>query len=1040
MTQTPKYGMMEPILSVTTIAEVAVLTSSSWVHGKNLSILSTKNKLLLTILSQGDTWTCPSLTVIDLTDSKQPCVKETTIFEKHILNIPNIIRFTLSPDGSSGLAQDGANVAWLVGKDGVNGTRVKLNQGQPVCFSQWVAPKGIALISDRETIRVNTDNKVLLQRERINDVSKGQTITDYQRSPLFSWCFAALAQLNNIHHPKGFLDIHTVNYGQSAPIFIDGFAGAFLPSDGRDWEQEILVADVDWHEDCLIFKNITLTHEGFLPRGEDVFPINISNIRSTKLTNVNCTFTTENDIPIAVRVDHDADNISLAVVVTKKGYLHLFDYRLMCHLETKRILTGFTTVCAVGPLRKETRLTVVDSEGKVQEIEISLDNIVPVFVARNLPNEAVVYAELIGRPLRNNAFMSAFLGLVRHEAPDFCLILSFCLLNTDHLTKLQGQEVLTECFRGALRLPQFETRLMQLAFLLYERVGLEWVIALYGTGSNDKGLLMLLKEVPLPVMSLSILCKYITLAVQNGDMGSLMWHEEVDYGDRIPHAESVVDFLVSGNLPAQLIDPLLEKLCIRVKCLDRLVSFRMAKGFPVQLRFLLEQLELTDKRAQLLRIMTKVALPLLDRFTGDIMLQLERQLDLDLNLELLRSIYRNVVVEMIRQDKRTAAVRFMGYLAKKGIPDAYIYTCLITYYASKNRLSELKSLLRDNQFYSAAVVGKWCEVSSDPRITPLALFIYEERELDDDFLRVTNKFGYFRQQAGYLLKRHSEVLWQRVLDANSNPKRASLVKTDLISHTQLLIRKLLRKGYNNEQVRFLQRFSVQCLVNSQLPEGEIDKEYGEQLSTYDPLIVGAALAEGRLLELAKKMFVQGKCWRDAVHVQIQLSQNSKDFLTVKELACTSGDPGLLTEVGKICLDNGDLNYAIQCFLDAKCFLYHNEICLLAQKDDINCEWNLLIRFLESAQPPVKSSCITVTLALAYGRAHRLADLNKLVAGGTGSIGSPDANLCRICDDSPKRIVFVPCGHLATCEECSKKVDLCPICRSPVQQKIKTYDA
>lgn len=53
---------------------------------------------------------------------------------------------------------------------------------------------------------------------------------------------------------------------------------------------------------------------------------------------------------------------------------------------------------------------------------------------------------------------------------------------------------------------------------------------------------------------------------------------------------------------------------------------------------------------------------------------------------------------------------------------------------------------------------------------------------------------------------------------------------------------------------------------------------------------------------------------------------------------------------------------------------------------------------------------------------------------------PPANDCVICYDSEAVMIFVPCGHLCTCESCSKKPNLlqCPICRGDIQQKLKVY--
>lgn len=40
----------------------------------------------------------------------------------------------------------------------------------------------------------------------------------------------------------------------------------------------------------------------------------------------------------------------------------------------------------------------------------------------------------------------------------------------------------------------------------------------------------------------------------------------------------------------------------------------------------------------------------------------------------------------------------------------------------------------------------------------------------------------------------------------------------------------------------------------------------------------------------------------------------------------------------------------------------------------------------------------------------------------------DAMLCKICLDRQFTVVFLPCGHLVSCVECSEQVSHCPICR------------
>ena len=51
----------------------------------------------------------------------------------------------------------------------------------------------------------------------------------------------------------------------------------------------------------------------------------------------------------------------------------------------------------------------------------------------------------------------------------------------------------------------------------------------------------------------------------------------------------------------------------------------------------------------------------------------------------------------------------------------------------------------------------------------------------------------------------------------------------------------------------------------------------------------------------------------------------------------------------------------------------------------------------------------------------------------------DSKECIICMDSLKQIVFGPCGHFYTCETCSSKVKLCPICRTNITNRINRSD-
>lgn len=48
--------------------------------------------------------------------------------------------------------------------------------------------------------------------------------------------------------------------------------------------------------------------------------------------------------------------------------------------------------------------------------------------------------------------------------------------------------------------------------------------------------------------------------------------------------------------------------------------------------------------------------------------------------------------------------------------------------------------------------------------------------------------------------------------------------------------------------------------------------------------------------------------------------------------------------------------------------------------------------------------------------------------------------CKVCYDAPINTVFVDCGHMATCLECSNQLESCPICRTRINQVVQTYQS
>ena len=66
--------------------------------------------------------------------------------------------------------------------------------------------------------------------------------------------------------------------------------------------------------------------------------------------------------------------------------------------------------------------------------------------------------------------------------------------------------------------------------------------------------------------------------------------------------------------------------------------------------------------------------------------------------------------------------------------------------------------------------------------------------------------------------------------------------------------------------------------------------------------------------------------------------------------------------------------------------------------------------------------------------------NKKKKNSDGEDDENENMECSICMDAPKDVVFIPCGHVSCCQECSADIHDCPICRQPVTKRQKLFFA
>lgn len=81
--------------------------------------------------------------------------------------------------------------------------------------------------------------------------------------------------------------------------------------------------------------------------------------------------------------------------------------------------------------------------------------------------------------------------------------------------------------------------------------------------------------------------------------------------------------------------------------------------------------------------------------------------------------------------------------------------------------------------------------------------------------------------------------------------------------------------------------------------------------------------------------------------------------------------------------------------------------------------------------------VSMTIFDALDLQESKAQLSKLATTIEQLEVYKEAALCAICLDRAKSCVLIPCGH-QFCGKCADRVDACPICRSTVSQRVRTY--
>lgn len=172
--------------------------------------------------------------------------------------------------------------------------------------------------------------------------------------------------------------------------------------------------------------------------------------------------------------------------------------------------------------------------------------------------------------------------------------------------------------------------------------------------------------------------------------------------------------------------------------------------------------------------------------------------------------------ESVEKRNRLKMLRkFLEDRNNEGSDDHHVHNGLAKLYVDINNGPQ--TFLNSNKFYDSDVVGAYCE-SRDPH---LAFIAYKRAggACDQQLINVTNKNGFFKDQARYLVERQDLDLWETVL-ADTNEYRRQLI----------------------DQV-----------VATALPESRSEKE----LSTTVKAFINSKKLDAELIELLERIILHG---------------------------------------------------------------------------------------------------------------------------------------------------------------------------------------
>jgi len=334
----------------------------------------------------------------------------------------------------------------------------------------------------------------------------------------------------------------------------------------------------------------------------------------------------------------------------------------------------------------------------------------------------------------------------------------------------------------------------------------------------------------------------------------------------------------------------------------------------------------------------------------------------------------------------------------EGSEDPHVHNALAKIYVDTN--NNAQQFLTTNKFYDSRIVGAYCEVR-DPH---LAFIAYRRAwgDCDKELIEVTNKHGFFKDQARYLVERQHLELWALVLTDQNQYRRqlidqvvaTALPESRVPDEVSIAVKAFMAANLPNELIELLERIILHGSTDSEFhnnknlqnlliltaikadPKRVMD--YIKRLENYDgPEIAKIALSEQyKLFEEAFFIYKKFGKGEEAIAV---LLDHLEDMDRAVEFAQYTDQAPVWSILAKAQLDNDKVKDAIASFLkadDASCL---EDVVAAAKQHNLFAE---VIPYLLMTRSKLQNPVVDNELIFAYAKTNKTVELEEFIAQPT----------------------------------------------------------